>query len=929
VLFIRDKIGSITTALFNTEKMKKLFLAFLTFCSAQIHSQYIWTNGAATGLWNNLYNWSPNGVPGDGDNVVFNGSSSANCIVNINHLNIGDLTITSGYTGTISMPLISDFDISGNFTQAGGTINLSGISDFKLRGNFTQSGGTFLAPNGPAVGTGAAMTIVNSAGAANTLSLSGGIFNKNGGTLEINLASAGTVNVVGPFAFNSLCINQDNMGDLQRNVNFGTSAATSTLLIKSNSRVLAFQGNLAVTNSLSVAGSNSVLPAFNTATFTFNGSSANITSDAAAGQVYLGNITINTSGFVNLNGNLSLTGNWTSTQIGSLTAGSSTVNFYGAAANIIAGGSASTCAYFHNIKIAPASTLNISGSSLLCLSGNLSDDGMLKTNISLLKLIGSGAQTINGSSTLTTINALEINNSGIKTLAHPVTILDSVKIHLGTLASGGNLKLKSTAALKARIAQITGGGAITGNINVETFAPGGYTDWSVIGPSGVSGLTVANWEGQIPMTCSFCPNGPTAAGGVYFVSIRGWNEMAPAGNPLAYYEKTYLSPINAGEGCWVFLGNGLYNTTDLKWTVSGAAVTGPQILPLTNSSPLNGDGWNLISNPYASPISWTKLRNGNSFVDNAIYIYNADLGVTTCFVNGVSTPDSIPGTYANDVIPMGQGFYVHTTMPTVLMAQESNKVDYNTSANAVLRTAKNSRPLLRLKLNGFDASYDETVIGFEHSASTAFDAEYDAQKIFSSPGYRGYPGIWTKRTTISSKLYEVDYAINTIPPVNGAQLEIPILARVYASGNYTIRPAGLESLPEDVCVTLLDKVNGQEHDLRSASYSCNINDSTQSARFVLKICAVNSNPIGLAENTSVKSAVSIKGVENGAIVALHFAVPTKAIISVQNLLGQKIIADKEVLGLQEEIMLDLNASNEVLLVTVKTDHESITKKLIR
>jgi hypothetical protein len=80
---------------------------------------------------------------------------------------------------------------------------------------------------------------------------------------------------------------------------------------------------------------------------------------------------------------------------------------------------------------------------------------------------------------------------------------------------------------------------------------------------------------------------------------------------------------------------------------------------------------------------------------------------------------------ANDIIPMGQGFYVQALSNTNLFAQESNKVSNNTYANQLLKTTTTPQ-VFRLKINGFDGSNDETVLRFEPSASQNFDYEWDA-----------------------------------------------------------------------------------------------------------------------------------------------------------------------------------------------------------
>ena len=101
---------------------------------------------------------------------------------------------------------------------------------------------------------------------------------------------------------------------------------------------------------------------------------------------------------------------------------------------------------------------------------------------------------------------LEMNRAGATlTSGNPLDILNSITPTLGTINFNGNVTLKSTSALKARLGVV--GGSVSGNLKVETFIPGGSAGWANLGPAGVSGLSVTNWDGgggsstSIAMSC--------------------------------------------------------------------------------------------------------------------------------------------------------------------------------------------------------------------------------------------------------------------------------------------------------------------------------------------------------------------------------------------------------------------------------------------
>ena len=585
-------------------------------------------------------------------------------------------------------------------------------------------------------------------------------------------------------------------------------------------------------------------------------------------------------------------------------------------------------------SVSLSSNLLIDNGSLDLISGNLLLNGF-NLELNTTSTFNGGSCKISGSPTsnlivnspfitgslsmdllLNKLNSITINSPGQNfTLSSPLGILDSVKINGSTLVTGGNLSLKSTSLLKGRISEITGGGSISGNISVETFALGSVTDWSVLGVSGVGSQNLSNWDGQIPMTCNSCINGTTTAGGP-FASAVSWDETQPT--PASYVTMSNTTNLTPGKGFWIFLGTGLGTTSNMSWVVSGPAVTGNVNISLTNSGPINGDGYNLISNPYPCPISWSKLLNGNPLVNDAIYIYNADLGITTSYVGGVSSPAS---SSANDVIPMGQGFYVKANGSTNLTAQESNKVSYNTSSNQLLKSSAIGN-IFRLNVKN-NLYKDDAVIRLYSGSTNGFDKNLDAYKMYSSPGYIGYAAPWTKRTIISTRIGGNDYSINSLPFVG--TLTIPVVVRVYSTGQYTINGTDLSNIPPNSCVDLLDKLTGITHDLYLGDYVCNISDTTYSPRFELKICQYPVNTTELKNDKLVFISQDISGV----FVDFKFDNYTKCSIDVFNILGQNLISNKTINVVNDRVYLDLPNDDKVIFVFVTTSDGFISKKLLQ
>ncbi len=538
-----------------------------------------------------------------------------------------------------------------------------------------------------------------------------------------------------------------------------------------------------------------------------------------------------------------------------------------------------------------------------------------------------------------TLGVLSLNNPfSILDISNSLNIVDSLSIQGGATINTNNfLTLASSLNNKGRLGNMNNG-TLSGDLRVQTFARGGTTDWVNIGVSGVTGETIQNgWYGQIPMAIAGSTTDVTSAGGYYFESVQRWEEQTG----LYDTSVTVFDALIPGEGYWVFLGTGLTTTSDMAWTVSGPAVTGPQVINLTNTTPaptqtpapVNAPGWNLIANPFPSPIDWASVLANNSSapIYNAYYIYDPDLGNTVSFVGGVASPGSGPLTNYQtmaDVIPMGQAFYVYASANTSITISEGDKSSSNTANFQLLKTnqAANIGSPIRLNIDG-SGYHDDAVIRFHSNATTNFDKALDAYKMYTSPGYVGYPGQWSLRTAIATQSNNEDFSINSIPYAQTQNAVIPVVARVYQSGTHTISASELQNLPPGTCVDLKDLYTNTVYDLTSGPCIVNMSDTTFYPRFELTVCA---NVIASVKNNTVKNApaIAISKDAVGIYSDFNFAEQSDAKITITNILGQKIVADKKVSVKNERVYIDANLNDNLIFVTVETANERITRKFI-
>lgn len=371
---------------------------------------------------------------------------------------------------------------------------------------------------------------------------------------------------------------------------------------------------------------------------------------------------------------------------------------------------------------------------------------------------------------------------------------------------------------------------------------------------------MADWNDDFAITCLSCPNGSVVAG-VPFTSVASYNEAAGGtySNTARYVDATSISnPITPGKGYWVYLGNATTTSSNIIFDVTGPVNQGNKTINLSYTPTGGGTtadwGYNLISNPYPSPISWSALRASSTqsaSISNAIYVYNPDLAGYASSVNGISSPAVGSGGIGN-MIPSGQGFYVKVSGNATLNATEANKA---ASTQVLLKTNQTSSTqtnpqLIRIKVDGA-SMHNETAIYFDSNAHSYFETEYDAPSL----------GVDYGMLDITSDINDTLYSVNGLEILTN-NMSIPIRVTTGTTGSYQIYADDFLSLPSGACLTLHDNLTNTDHNLRSGPYNCSISNTETTSRFVLNI-NINNNINVISSKTDPSCSKS----SNGFIVA--------------------------------------------------------------
>ncbi|MBK7212173.1 MAG: T9SS type A sorting domain-containing protein [Bacteroidales bacterium] len=221
---------------------------------------------------------------------------------------------------------------------------------------------------------------------------------------------------------------------------------------------------------------------------------------------------------------------------------------------------------------------------------------------------------------------------------------------------------------------------------------------------------------------------------------------------------------------------------DVTKTFSGVLNTGNVVTALTYT-PAQGNGWNLLGNPYPSAIDWNNVTSTN--LDNAVYVYDNASATYKSYVAGV-------GTLTDGIVPSTQGFFVHAnaTSPSLTLENQDR-----VHAGTAFYKSDAIQNVVRLMVSGNNKA-DETIIRFAENATTAFDSQMDAYKL---SGGASVP-------TFYSLAGNTKLSVNSLPSTSMEDY-VTLAVEAGAASNYEISLTD-NTLSSSVYVTLEDTKTG-------------------------------------------------------------------------------------------------------------------------
>ncbi len=340
-----------------------------------------------------------------------------------------------------------------------------------------------------------------------------------------------------------------------------------------------------------------------------------------------------------------------------------------------------------------------------------------------------------------------------------------------------------------------------------------------------------------------------------------------------------------------------------------------------------GTGYNLVGNPYPSPINAGLLLSANPGIGTTFYFYEHTLTMDALgkFPSGSNYGSWVSGTggtqatqgnghtpsvFPSGIIQVGQGFIIKSTGSTSLVFNNGMRVVDH--ANQFFKTAPIEKHRLWLNLKtDTGTDINQILVGYIEGATQNVDPNFDGLAFGSSGSY------------LTSKIEGNGYTIQgRSMPFNTSDV-VPLGFKADAIGKFTIELTQKDGLFLGTqAVFVRDNLMGIDHNIKESPYVFASEIGTFDARFEL----VYTEALGSSSTDFTPNSVIVyKNTD-------WFHVNTKGIImkeiQVYDVLGRLIFKQSNI-NATTTILTGLSTSKEVLFFKIKSDtNEEQTIKVI-
>jgi len=582
-----------------------------------------------------------------------------------------------------------------------------------------------------------------------------------------------------------------------------------------------------------------------------------------------------------------------------------------------------------DITIAINSSLTVTGNTLQ-ISGDIKNEGgTITASEGTIEMVGTTSNSI-ASDVFTgnTIMNLTINktntilNTNIATLLRPLNVTGIVKVIEGNLASDGKLTLISTS-LQTALIEGSGNGNVNGDVTMQRYLPSGFGYKYFSSP--FSDATVDQFKNVVdlrpvvdPLAVPLVPIFPN----FYKYDENNHTIIAGVTTYTSGWVK-YIDPINPLVPMYGYAANFGKDPATKTVKITGNVNNGDQSISLSNNSRPFTTGFNLVGNPYPSPIDRDALSGWiRTNVDKAIWLFNASTtdqygGVYSSYVNEVYTDPSSNTTSTPNIIPSMQGFFVHVTNLGSGSLTMTNKVRTTNLSPTFKAAYFDPRTILRFAAN-FDEKNglsDGYVLYFDPLSTMNFDSEKDAMKMMNTDLM--VPNLYS----ITPDVHQL--SIKAMPSPIDSLTKIYLGIKILKDGWVNFNASDISKLPSNMHLYLIDAVENITQDLKQrSSYRFYLKKGEYNQRFTLVFSLE-----GMEKPTEiVEKMFTITRSGERIYVKVNLPFNTNGDLIVTNMQG-KTLLQKGVTEM-ETVEIDPNVGSGVYIVTMISGKRKESEKIL-
>ncbi|HEY6142101.1 MAG TPA: glucose/sorbosone family PQQ-dependent dehydrogenase, partial [Flavobacterium sp.] len=492
--------------------------------------------------------------------------------------------------------------------------------------------------------------------------------------------------------------------------------------------------------------------------------------------------------------------------------------------------------------------------------------------------------------------SLTVNNNAV------VTVNSGVNVNLnGPLTvSSGSFTLNNNANL-IQSTNVNNTGNIIVKRNSSPLMRLDYTLWS--SPVTNTNQKLTNFSPLTSVT-------PTSRFYTYDTTTNLYDDIA---SPSTTY-------FNSGQGYLIRMPNN-HPTTPTVWngTFTGVPHNGYYPVAMTNGGV--GKRFNLIGNPYPSPISMSQfVLDNNTKITGTLYFWrktNGASGSAYCTWKGGTfvTNSQAQVISPNGIIQTGQGFFVEAINSSTSIQFNNSQRDTNTSGQffktkeSKQSTDNEERNTIWVNATNASGAFSQMAVGYITDATQGVDS-FDGKHFNDGD------------VALNSVLNNEDYVIQGRALPFDATDVVPLSFRTTAAGDYSISLDHVDGLfSGDQDIILKDNSTGTETNLKTNSYTFTAPAGSDNARFSLKY----QKTLGIDAPSSNEDSIVIY--KNKGVIHIKSDIDTIENVKLYDIKGA-LLFEKTKVNAKETAIESSKYANQILIVKITSNNKKVVTKKI-